>query len=112
MLKFPACRNKRIPLEGSLSGVDDRKGVLSYGGELTPNAAENTFLYLQSLQSAFNLSFVLRSLNNLTIFVTQEKRMDFSEVTGVRALFFRNLSVGETAGPDMSGQCGGGKTSP
>ena len=24
--------------------------------------------------------------------------MDFSEVTGVRALSFRNLSVGETAG--------------
>jgi hypothetical protein len=36
-----------------------------------------------------------RPLHNLTIFVTQEKRMDFSEVTGVRALSFRNLSVGE-----------------
>jgi hypothetical protein len=35
------------------------------------------------------------SLHNLTIFVTQEKRVDFSEVTGVRALFFRNVSVGE-----------------
>jgi len=34
-------------------------------------------------------------LHNLTIFVTQEKRMDFPEVTGVRALSFRNLSVGE-----------------
>ena len=40
------------------------------------------------------------------------KRVDFSEVTGVRALSFRNLSVGETAGPDLSGQCGGGKTPP
>jgi hypothetical protein len=46
----------------------------------------------------------------MTIFVTSMERMDFSEVTGVRALFFRNLSVGETAGPDLSGQCGGGKT--
>jgi hypothetical protein len=36
-----------------------------------------------------------RPLHNLTIFVTQEKRMDFSEVTGVRALSFRNLLVGE-----------------
>jgi len=36
------------------------------------------------------------------------KRVDFSEVTGVRALSFRNVSVGETAGPDLSGQCGGG----
>ena len=52
---------------------------------------------------------IKRSLHNMTIFVTQEKRVDFSEVTGVRALFFRNLSVGETAGPDTSGQCGGGK---
>jgi len=40
-------------------------------------------------------------------------RVDFFEVTGGprrarpsrRALSFRNLSVGETAGPDMSGQC-------
>jgi len=52
----------------------------------------------------------LRALQNLTIFVTPMKRVDFSEVTGVRALSFRNLSVGETAGPDLSGQCGGGKT--
>jgi hypothetical protein len=51
-------------------------------------------------------------LQNLTIFVTPMKRVDFSEVTGVRVLSFRNLSVGETAGPDMSGQCGGGKTPP
>jgi len=36
-----------------------------------------------------------RALQNLTIFVTPMKRVDFSEVTGVRALSFRNLSVGE-----------------
>jgi len=45
-----------------------------------------------------NLTFnyyLFRALQNLTIFVTQEKRVDFSEVTGVRALSFRNLSVGE-----------------
>jgi len=54
----------------------------------------------------------LRALLNLTIFVSPMKRVDFSEVTGVRALSFRNLSVGETAGPDLSGQCGGGKTPP
>jgi hypothetical protein len=39
----------------------------------------------------------------MTIFVTSMERMDFSEVTGVRALFFRNVSVGETADLDMSG---------
>ena len=33
-------------------------------------------------------------------------RMGFYEVTGGRALSFRNLSVGEPAGPDMSGKCG------
>ena len=54
----------------------------------------------------------IRSLQNLTIFVIPMKRVDFSEVTGVRALSFRNVSVGETAGPDLSGQCGGGKTPP
>ena len=37
----PACRNKRMPLEGSLNGVDDRKGVLSDSGDVTPDAAEN-----------------------------------------------------------------------
>ena len=46
-------------------------------------------------------------MHNLKIFLTQEKRVDFSEVTGVSALSFRNLSVGETADPDVSGQCGG-----
>ena len=34
-------------------------------------------------------------MQNLTIFVTPMKRVDFSEVTGVRALSFRNVSVGE-----------------
>jgi len=29
------------------------------------------------------------------------KRVDFSEVTGVRALSFRNVSMGETAGHNM-----------
>jgi len=38
---------------------------------------------------------ILRALQNLTIFIIQEKRVDFSEVTGARALSFRNLSVGE-----------------
>jgi hypothetical protein len=33
--------------------------------------------------------------------------MDFFEVTGGRVLSFRNVSVGEPAGPDLSGQCGG-----
>jgi len=30
-------------------------------------------------------------------------------VTGGRAPSFRDLSVGETAAPDVSGECGGGK---
>ena len=55
--------------------------------------------------------YIFRALQNLTIFVIPMKRVDFSEVTGVRALSFRNLSVGETAGPDLSGQCGGGQNS-
>jgi len=55
---------------------------------------------------------VTRPLKNLTFPATLRKRVDFYEVTGVRALSFRNLSVGETAGPDMSGQCGGGKAPP
>ncbi|MGM0383212.1 MAG: hypothetical protein ACQEQO_06965 [Thermodesulfobacteriota bacterium] len=40
------------------------------------------------------------------------KRVDFSEVTGRRVLSFRNVSVGETAGPDLSGQCGVSKIYP
>jgi len=39
--RVSACRNKRIPLEGSLNGVDDRKGVLSDVGDVAPDAAEN-----------------------------------------------------------------------
>jgi len=35
--------------------------------------------------------------------------MEFFEVSGGRVLSFRNLSVGEPAGPDLSGQCGGEK---
>jgi hypothetical protein len=31
-----------------------------------------------------------------------KKRMDFSEVTGGRALSFSNLSMGETAAPSFS----------
>jgi len=54
----------------------------------------------------------MRYLHNLTIFVTQEKRVDFSEVTGVRALFFRNLSVGETALPRHVGAMRRGQNSP
>ncbi|MGM0381926.1 MAG: hypothetical protein ACQEQO_00310 [Thermodesulfobacteriota bacterium] len=38
--------------------------------------------------------------------------MDFFEVTGGRVLSFGNVSVGGPAGPDLSGQCGGGKTPP
>jgi hypothetical protein len=56
------------------------------------------------------LIMISRDLQTLTIFGTMRKWIDFSEVTGKRALSFRNLSVGETAGPDVSGQCGGGKT--
>jgi len=70
-----------------------------------------SFLYTISLAKALRF-YDTRALQNLTFFVTHEKRVDFSEVTGVRALSFRNLSVGETAGPDLSGQCGGGKTPP
>jgi len=38
----------------------------------------------------------IRALQNLTIFVTPIKRMDFSEVTGGRALSFRDVSMGES----------------
>jgi hypothetical protein len=71
---------------------------------------KSTFLRVISLYKLKNHG--KRPLKNMTILITLQKRMDFSEVTGVRALSFRNLSVGETAGPDMSGQCGGGKTPP
>jgi hypothetical protein len=53
-----------------------------------------------------------RPLKNLAIFTILKKTMDFFEVTGGRVVSFRNVSVGEPAGPDLSGQCGGGKTPP
>jgi len=56
--------------------------------------------------------YEVRPLKNLTFSATLRQRVDFSEVTGVRALSFRNVSVGETTGPDLLGQCGGGKTPP
>ena len=37
------------------------------------------------------------------------KRVGFSEVTGVRVLSFRNVSVGETAGPIYRGNAEGAK---
>jgi len=37
-------------------------------------------------------------LVNLTAFIALQKRMGFSEVTCGRALSFRNVSMGETAG--------------
>ena len=43
----------------------------------------------------------MKPLQNLTIFATLVTRMGFSEVTGGRALSFRNVSMGETAGPYM-----------
>jgi len=51
----------------------------------------------------------LRPLKNPAIFTILKKTMDFFEVTGGRVLSFRNVSVGEPAGPDLSGQCGGAK---
>jgi len=48
-----------------------------------------------------------RALHNLKIFVTTMKRVDFSELTGVRALSFRNLSVGE-----IPPEAGRGQNSP
>ena len=53
---------------------------------------------------------MLKPLQNLTVFATLVTRVGFSEVTGERALSFRDVSMGETAGPNMLGQCGGGKT--
>jgi len=48
-------------------------------------------------------------LHNLTIFVTREKRVNFSEVTGVRVLSFRDVSMGEPAVPPMAGNAEGAK---
>ncbi|MFO8165921.1 MAG: hypothetical protein R6T98_15475, partial [Desulfatiglandales bacterium] len=46
-------------------------------------------------------------MKNPAIFTILKKTMDFFKVTGGRVLSFRNVSVGEPAGPDLSGQCGG-----
>jgi len=56
----------------------------------------------------------MRSLQNLTIFVTLITRVGFSEVTGGRALSFRNGSMGETAGLplDRAGAMRRGQNSP
>ncbi|MFO8163661.1 MAG: hypothetical protein ACQEQO_02780 [Thermodesulfobacteriota bacterium] len=59
-------------------------------------------------------------MQNLTLFFLRIERVDFSEVTGgfrlgkpparrERCCLFCNVSVGETVGPDLSGQRGGGK---
>jgi hypothetical protein len=58
------------------------------------------------------VSYLSRALQNLTIFVTPMKRVDFSEVTGVRALSFRSLSVGENAAQSLSRGMRRGKNSP
>ncbi|MFO8162911.1 MAG: hypothetical protein R6T98_00065, partial [Desulfatiglandales bacterium] len=47
-----------------------------------------------------------RPLKNPAIFTILKKTMDFFEVTGGRVLSFRNVSVGEPAGPDKSGSEG------
>jgi len=39
------------------------------------------------------------TFENPAIFTIHKKTMDFSEVTGGRVLSFRNVSVGEPAGP-------------
>jgi len=53
-----------------------------------------------------------RALHNLKIFVTTMKRVDFSEMTGVRVLSFRNVSVGETAAQSLSRGMRRGQNSP
>jgi hypothetical protein len=51
-------------------------------------------------------------LKSLTVSATLRKRMGFYEVTGVRALFFRNVSMGETAAPSLSRGMRRGQNSP
>ena len=51
--------------------------------------------------------YILRPLKNLTVSATLRKRMGFYEVTGVRAMFFRNVSMGE-----ITPEAGRGKTPP
>jgi len=45
-------------------------------------------------------------------FISLHQRVGFYEVTGGRPLSFRDVSMGETAGPNMLGKWGGGKTPP
>jgi len=45
-------------------------------------------------------------------FISLHQRVGFYEVTGGRALSFRDVSMRETAGPNMLGKWGGGKTPP
>jgi len=71
---------------------------------------KSTFLRVISLYKLKNHG--KRPLKNMTILITLQKRMDFSEVTGVRALSFRNLSVGETALPRHVGAMRRGQNSP
>jgi len=44
----------------------------------------------------------MRPFKNPAISIILKKTMDFFEVTGGRVLSFRNVSVGEPAGPDLS----------
>jgi hypothetical protein len=55
-----------------------------------------------------------KPLHKLTIFVTLRKRVGFSEVTGGRALSFRDVSMGEAAGLplDRAGAMWRGQYSP
>jgi len=57
---------------------------------------------------------VLSLLQNLSILFTLQKRMGFYEVTGGKALSFRDVSMGETAGLplDREGAMRRGQDSP
>jgi hypothetical protein len=54
----------------------------------------------------------MRPLKNLAIFTILKKTMDFFEVTGGKVLSFRNVSVGEPSGPDLSGNADRAKLPP
>jgi len=45
--------------------------------------------------------YASRPLKNPAMFTIPKKTMDFFEVTGGRVLSFRNVSVGEPAGPGV-----------
>jgi len=66
----------------------------------------------KSAQLVFTLTNYMRSLHNLTIFVTQEKRVDFSEVNGVRALSFQQLISGGNRRPRFIGAMRRGQNYP